>query len=255
MRYKIPISKPHLTSDDFNEIKKCFDSSWVSSKSPWVENFEIEFAKKVSKTKYAVAVNSGTSALFLSLKALGIGKGDEVIIPTFTMIATVNAVEWVGATPVLVDSISETNWNMDPKEVRKKITNKTKAIIPVHIYGYMCRMNEITKIAKENNLHVIEDAAEAMGSELDNKRAGSFGDVGCFSLYVNKTITAGNGGMISTNSKKIANKLKQLRFFDFNEGEHFKHNIVGYNLVMSGLQAALGLSQVRRFEKLLTKRR
>lgn len=252
--YKIPVSEPNLTEQDFLEIKKVFNSSWISSKSPWVDKFEKEFARKVSKTKYAISVNSGTSALFLALKSLGVGEGDEVILPNFTMIATVNAVVWAGAKPVLIDCESFDNFNFSMDDLKRAITPKTKVIMPVHVYGYSSEMDKLMKIAKEKNIYVIEDAAEAMGSTYKGKNLGSFGDLSCFSLYSNKIITTGNGGMVATNSKKLASIIRQIRFFDFNEKQHFKHNLLGYNLVLSGLQAALGVSQIRRFEKLLTKR-
>jgi perosamine synthetase len=254
MIYKIPLSKPHLSKHDFLEIKKCFDSSWISSKSPWVEKFEKEFAKNISQTKYAVAVNSGTSALFLALKVLNIGPGDEVIIPTFTMIATINAVFWVGAKPVLVDCQSTEDWNISIEQIEKKITKRTKAIIPVHVYGYMIDMNKLNFLAKKYNLYLIEDAAEAMGSTFKEKNAGSFSNISCFSLYSNKIITTGNGGVLCTNDKNIYYLAKKISFFDFNEKIHFKHNLIGYNLVLSGLQAALGLSQTKNFKKMLKKR-
>lgn len=255
MKYKIPVSKPNLTKSDLEEIKKCFNSSWISSKSPWVEKFEKEFAKKISKTKYAVAVNSGTSALFLALKALKIGIDDEVILPAFTMIATINAVVWVGAKPILVDCQSKQDWNINPDKIEEKITKKTKAIIPVHIYGYPCDMEKIIEIAKKYHLYVVEDAAEAMGSTFRGKNCGSFSDVSCFSLYSNKIITTGNGGIVCTNNKKVYNLIKRLSFFDFNKKTHFKHKLIGYNLVLSGIQASLGYSQIKRFNKLLKKRR
>lgn len=239
----------------FAEIKKCFDSSWISSKSPWVEKFEIEFAKKISSTKYAISVNSGTSALFLALKALGIGPGDEVILPTLTMIATVNAITWVGAIPVLVDSTSSEDWNIDPTKIEEKINKKTKAIMPVHIYGYPCSMDKINNIAKKHKLYVVEDAAESMGSLYKGKLTGSLSDISCFSLYANKIITTGNGGMVCTNNKNIYQLIKKLSFFDFNQAAHFKHNLVGYNLVLSGIQASLGFSQIKKFDQLLKKRR
>lgn len=254
-KFKIPISKPNLTSEDFLEIKKCFDSSWISSKSPWVEKFEKSFAKNISRTKYALAVNSGTSALFLALIALEIGPGDEVILPALTMIATINAVTLTGAKPVLVDSKSKNDWNIDPDKIEKKINAKTKAIMPVHLYGYPCHMDEINRIAKKHNLFVIEDAAEAMGSVYGEKNVGSLSDVSCFSLYSNKIITTGNGGIVCTDNKRIAELIRKLRFFDYGEKMHFRHKIIGYNLVLSGLQAALGFSQVKRFVQKLKKRR
>lgn len=255
INFKIPLCQPSLSKSDFQEIKKVFDSSWISSKSPWVDKFEKAFAKRISNTKYAVAVNSGTSALFLALKSLGIGAGDEVIIPTLTMIATVNAIVLTGAKPVLVDSRSINDWNIDVSKIEEKITKKTKAIIPVHLYGYPCDMDEINKIAKKYHLYVVEDAAEAMGATYKGKTVGSLGDISCFSLYVNKIITTGNGGMVCTNDGNIYKLIKKLEFFDFNKITHFKHNLIGYNLVMSGLQAALGYSQIKRFDKFLAKRR
>ena len=192
---------------------------------------------------------------FLALKSLGIGPGDEVILPTFTMIATINAIIWSGATPILVDCTSQENWNINPEDIIKKITSKTKAIVPVHIYGYPCDMDIIVKIAKQHKLFIIEDAAEAIGSVFQHKYVGSFGDVSCFSLYSNKIITTGNGGIVTTDNIKIYRLLQKLRFFDFNANSHFTHHIIGYNLVLSGLLAALGYSQTKRFKKLIEKRR
>lgn len=254
-KYNIPISKPTLTREDRREILKCFDSSWISSKSPYVAKFEKRFSSLVAGTKYGAAVNSGTSAIFLALKSLGIGQGDEVIIPTLTMIATVNAVKWTGATPVLIDSTSENDWNMSVEEFQKKISKKTKAVIPVHLYGYPCAMDEITKIAKSNNIFVIEDAAEAMGSKYKGSKLGSLGDLSCFSLYANKIITTGNGGFVASNNEDYINKIKKISFFDFNKEEHFSHKMMAYNLVMTGLQAALGLSQLNKFKHLLSERK
>jgi len=254
-QYQIPLSKPDLTSSDLDEITACFKSSWISSKSVWVDKFEKAFAKSISHTKYAVAVNSGTSALFLALKSLGIGPGDEVIIPAYTMIATINAITWIGATPILVDCTSKENWNINPEQIINKVTKKTKAIIPVHIYGFPCNMDAILNIAKKHKLYVVEDAAEAMGSIYNNQYVGSFGDLSCFSLYSNKIITTGNGGIITTNNNKLYLLLRKLRFFDYGIESHFTHRIIGYNLVLSGLQASLGYSQTKRFSELINKRR
>ena len=254
-KFKIPLSIPNLTREDFSEISRCFNSTWISSKSPWVEKFERAFGQKVSGTKYAVSVNSATSALFLALKSLRVGKGDEVIIPSFTMIATINAVTLSGAEPVLVDCASSQDWNIGIEEMGKKISPRTKVIIPVHIYGYPCKMDRILKIAKEAGLWVIEDAAEAMGATYKGKKAGSFGHLSCFSLYANKIITTANGGVVATNIKRLYEDVKSLSFFDFNAKTHFMHHMIGYNFVLSGLQAALGVSQLRRFNKLLTARR
>ena len=254
-KYRIPVSKPNLVNEDFNEIKKAFDSSWISSKSPWVEKFEEIFARKISKTKYAASVNSGTSALFLALKSLGIGEGDEVILPSLTMIATINAVTLTGAKSVLVDCKSFEDFNWDIEEVSKKITKKTKVLMPVHLYGYSADMEKLLKLAKEKKIYVVEDAAESMGATYKRKALGSFGDISCYSLYSNKIITTANGGMVATNNKKLYELVKKISFFDFNEDSHFTHSIIGYNMVLSGLQASLGLSQTKRFEKMLARRR
>lgn len=255
MNYRIQLTKPSITQKEQDEMARAVSSTWVSSQSPWVTKFETLFAKKIAHTKYAVSLNSGTSALFLALKALGIGPGHEVITPTFTMIATINAIVWTGAKPVLVDCASKEDWNMDVSNLEKLITPKTKAIMPVHIYGHMSNMKEINRVAKKYSLAVIEDAAEAMGSEYYGKRAGALSTISCFSLYANKIITAGNGGMLCTNDKRIYNLVKKLAFFDFNEKTHFKHLLFGYNLVLSGVQSALGYAQTKRFEALLTYRR
>ena len=253
--YRIPVSKPHLAKEDLSEIKKVFDSSWISSKSPWVEKFEEIFARKISKTKYAASVNSGTSALFLALKSLGVGEGDEVIIPSLTMIATINAITLTGAKPVLVDCKSFEDFNWDIEEVGKKITKKTKVLMPVHLYGYSADMEKLLKLAKERKIYVVEDAAESMGATYKGKALGSFGHLSCFSLYSNKIITTANGGIVATNNKKMYELVKKIRFFDFNENSHFTHKVIGYNMVLSGLQASLGFSQTKRFEAMLVRRR
>lgn len=254
MKITIPLSMPDIDQKDRRAVMATLKQGWISSKSPSVAEFETQFAKHISHTRYAVAVNSGTSALFLALKALGIGPGDEVILPSFTMIATINAVMWVGAKPVLVDSVSKQDWNLSIREVQQKINSRTKAVMPVHIYGYSCQMQELMVLAKKHKLFVIEDAAEAMGSTYQNKVLGSFGDLSCYSLYANKIITTGNGGIVATNHRRYYELIKKLSFFDFNEQTHFKHHLLGYNLVLSGLQAALGVSQVKKFKKLLAKR-
>ena len=253
--YRIPVSKPNLTKEDFLEIKKVFDSSWISSKSPWVEKFEKSFARKISRTKHAASVNSGTSAIFLALKALGVGEGDEVILPSLTMIATINAVTLTGAKPVLVDCRSFEDFNWDIEEVKKKINKKTKAIIPVHLYGYSCDMDSLMKLAKAKKVYVVEDAAESMGATYKGKTLGSFGNLSCFSLYSNKIVTAANGGIVATDDKKLHELIKKISFFDFNEDSHFTHSVIGYNMVLSGLQAGLGFSQTKRFSRMLAKRR
>lgn len=253
-KYLIPLSQPDISQRDIKLVTDCLRTSWISSKSPLVDRFEKKFADIVTKTKFAAAVNSGTSALFLALKALNIQKDDEVIIPAFTMVATINAVLWAGGRPVLVDCIKN-DWNIDVNEIEKKITKKTKIILPVHIYGYPCNLEKILDLARKHNLFVVEDAAEAMGSLYKQRPVGGFGTLSCFSLYSNKLITTGNGGIICTNDKKLYQRIQKLRFFDYNEKSHFTHHLLGYNLTLTGLQASLGISQLDRFSSFLKKRR
>ena len=248
----IKVSEPSTTSNEINWVNKALRENKISAATDIVEKFENEFAKKIG-TKYAVAVNSGTSALFLALWALGIRKGDEVIVPDFTMISTANAVKQCGATPVFVDARLDT-CNIDETLIEDKITPKTKAIIPVHIYGHPCEMEKIGIIANKYNLYVIEDAAEAHGAEYKGKIAGSMGDVGCFSFYANKIITTGEGGMVVTNDKKIADEVSLLRACYFYPEYHFWHRKVAWNMRFTSLQAAYGLGQLERWNELIQAR-
>ena len=204
----IPVCEPTLAGNELKYVTDCVKTNWISSAGKYIKEFEDRFSQFCG-VKYGVSCSSGTAAIHLALEALGIGKGDEVIIPTFTMIATANAVIYSGARPVLVDSDSET-WNIDPTRIEGKITKRTKAILPVHIYGHPCDMDAINRIAEEHDLKVIEDAAEAHGAEYKGKRTGSLSDVAAFSFYANKIITTGEGGMIVTDDKKIAEKATLL---------------------------------------------
>lgn len=248
----IPVCEPKLDGNEFKYLSECVRSNWISSIGSFIEKFENAF-KKYSGTRYAVACSSGTAALHLALAALEIKKGDEVIIPDFTMIATANAVTYLGAKPVFVDADPVT-WNIDSNKVERKITRHTKAIIPVHTYGLPADMNRINFIAKKYNLFVVEDAAEAHGAEYKDKKVGSIGDVACFSFYGNKIITTGEGGMVTTNNKKIAEKIKLLRDHAFSSERHFWHKYLGYNYRMTNLQAAVGLAQTERFTALVEAR-
>ena len=252
--YKIPVCSPKLGEKEIEEVTRCIRSGWISGISEVVEEFEEKFAKYCG-CKYGIATNSGTTALHLALAALGIGPGDEVIIPTFTMIATANAVTYTGAKPVLVDSEFAT-WNIDVSKIEEKITNRTKAIIVVHTYGHPVDMDAVLKVAKKYNLYVIEDAAEAHGAEYKGKKTGSMGDLGCFSFYANKIITTGEGGMIVTNNEELAERARWLRAHAFGRhGKHFYHEALGFGYRMSGLQAALGLAQLERIDEFVSIRR
>jgi len=244
-KWKIPVAEPNITLKDAAAVVETVRSTWISGVAPIVRDFEDRFSHYCD-CKYGVATNSGTTALHLALKSLGIGEGDEVIVPDFTMIACSNAIRYCNAKPVLVDVDPET-WCINPELITDKITDKTKAIMPVHIYGNVCDMDSIMKIAKHHDLLVIEDAAEAHGATHQGNRVGSIGDCGCFSFFANKIVTTGEGGMVTTNNKELAERMNWLRAHAFGkEGRHYWHDEVGYGYRMSGLQAALGYSQMDR---------
>ena len=249
---KIPITSPDLKGNELKYLTDAFLSTWISSTGGYIDRFEKEFAEFCS-CKYGVAVSSGTTALHLAMTALGIGEGDEVIIPDFTFAACANTVLHTGASPVLVD-IEKDYWTIDPAEIKKAITSKTKAIMPVHIYGQPCNMESIMKIAKDNNLHVIEDCAEAHGAEFDGKKVGSFGEIGCFSFFANKILTTGEGGMCVTNSKELHDKMKVLRDHGMSKEKKYWHDKVGFNYRTTNLQAAIGCAQLEKIKKTIKKR-
>ena len=251
-KHFIPVSAPDLTNTEKMYLLDAFKSSWISSAGSYVEQFERAFAKNISKTSYAVSVNSGTSALHLALLALGVSEGDEVIVPTFTMIASANAIRYCGAKPVFVDSEIGT-WNMDVSRIEECITKKTKAIMVVHVYGVPVDMDTVLSLAKKHGLWVIEDAAEAHGAKYKGKQVGSIGDIAAFSLYANKIITTGEGGMVTTNNKQLAETVSLLRNHAFGKKRHFWHEKVGYSYGMTNMSAAIGLGQVERFIYLLNK--
>lgn len=252
---KIPVAAPQITTSDVSRVTECLRSGWVSGISPYVEEFEKKFAEFCG-CKYGIATNSGTTALHLALASLKIGVGDEVILPTFTMIATANAVKYTGAVPALVDSERDT-WNIDPEKIEEMVTPKTKAIMPVDTYGHPADMDRIREVADRHGLYLVEDAAEAHGAEYKGRKAGSLGDVGCFSFYANKIITTGEGGMLITNDVSLAERAKWLRAHAFGRGgKHFYHEELGFGYRLSGMQGALGLSQLERAQQSVdTKRR
>jgi len=249
----ISVSEPLLGAKELSNIIKCVKSGWISSKGAYVKKFEDKFAE-FCNTKYAISTTNGTSALHLSLASLGVKQGDEVIIPSFTMIATAFAVMYTGAKPIFVDCDPRT-WTMDSSSIEKMITRKTKAIIPVHIYGHPVEMKTISKLSKKHKLFIIEDAAEAHGAEYNNRKCGSLGDIGCFSFYSNKIITTGEGGMLVTNSKKIAQKARMLKDLSHSPNRRFLHAELAYNYRMTNMQAAIGYAQLDRIKELINKRR
>lgn len=249
----IPISEPSITQKEIDYVTNAVKSGWVSSLGEYITKFEKKFAKYTG-VKYALTTTNGTAALHLALVTLGINKENEVLIPDFTFIATANAVAYTGAKLIMVD-IERDTWCINPESIKKAITPKTKAIIPVHVYGHPCDMDSIMDIAKQHNLYVIEDAAEAHGAEYKNKKVGNIGDAGCFSFYGNKVITTGEGGMITTNSKKIYEKAKFLRDHGMSKNKRYWHTEIGYNYRITNLQAALGLAQLERINGLIKKKR
>lgn len=251
--FRIPVCAPKISERDVDFVSDCVRSTWVSGISKYVEDFEDRFARYCG-CRYGIATNSGTTALHLALATLDIGKKDEVIIPTFTMIATANAVTYTGAKIVLADSEPST-WNIYPENIENLVTSRTKAIMPIHTYGHPADMDPILDLAEEHDLSVVEDAAEAHGAEYKGKRTGSLGDVGCFSFYANKIITTGEGGMIVTNNEELAEKAKWLRAHAFGKhGKHFYHETLGFGYRMSGVQAALGLAQLERIDDFVSSR-
>ncbi len=243
---KIPVYLPSLSGNEKKYVNECLDSTWISSKGKYNSLFENKFAEFIN-VKYATTVTNGTLALHLALLSLQIGEGDEVIVPTFTYIASVNAITYTGAKPVFVDSDLDT-WQMSPDDIKRKINSKTKAIMAVHLYGHPCDMDSILLLAKSNNLYVIEDCAEAIGSEYKGKRVGGFGDVSAFSFFGNKTITCGEGGMVLTNNKKIYERAVHLKGQGLAENKEYWHDEIGYNYRMTNIAAAIGLAQLEQID-------
>jgi perosamine synthetase len=252
-KFDIPVYKPSITNFEKKYVNDCLDSSWISSKGEYIINFEKLFASK-TQVNYATSVCNGTVALHLALLSLGIGSEDEVIVPTFTYIASVNSIVYCGATPVFVDSLSET-WQVDPNDIVKKITAKTKAIMVVHLYGQSCDMDSICKIAREHNLFLIEDCAEAFGTYYHNKHVGSFGDISTYSFFGNKTITCGEGGMVATNNETLYRRAVHLKGQGLAEHRQYWHDVVGYNYRMTNISCAIGMAQLERSEDILHKKR
>jgi len=244
----IPWGKPCLGAKERDYLLRALDSTWISG-GEFVDKFEADFAQMIG-TKYAITASSGTSALHLALLAAGIGSGDEVIVPGFTFVAPANMAIQVGAKPVYVD-IDPRTWCIDVNEVRKSITDKTKAIIPVHVYGNVCDMAALMKIAKDNGVYLIEDVAEAAFSKYRGKYAGGFGDVGCFSFQATKTITMGEGGAVLTNRAKLNERVRIMRSHGMREDKRYWHDMLGYNYRLTNLQAALGCAQLENLDNIV----
>lgn len=252
MQYKIPQVNPYFTEDEEKEVLETLRTSWVTE-GPKSKAF-VEEMLKLTGAKYGVLAPNGTLALYMALMVLGIGPGDEVIVTDFSMIASSNAIYLTGATPIFVD-VDKNDLNMDIEKIEKVITKKTKAIMPVHIYGAACDMDKIMQIAKKHKLLVLEDACQGHGLFYKKKHVGTFGDAGCFSFFADKTFTTGGeGGMIITNDEKTYEKLLYFRNQGRLNSGTFTHPQIGYNFRMTDLQCAVGLAQIRKFDKILKKR-
>ena len=252
MNYKYPVYQPSLGNKEKEYVLECLDSTWISSKGKFISQFENSFSEFIG-VKHSVGVCNGTVAIHVALLALGIGNGDEVIVPSFTYIASVNAITYTGAKAVFVDSEIQ-SWQIDSNKIEEKITKKTKAIMAVHLYGQPCEMNEIMSLAKKYNLYVVEDCAEAFGSYYGDKHVGTLGDISTFSFFGNKTITTGEGGMVVTNNITLRDKVVHLKGQGLAKDREYYHDIIGYNYRMTNICAAIGCAQLERANELINKK-
>jgi len=249
----IYVNEPLLEGNEKKYLSECIDTGWISSEGPFVHKFEEGLAAQVGR-KHGIAVSSGTAALDIAVEALDISRGDEVILPTFTIISCIQQIVRTGATPVLVDSDPFT-WNMDVGKIEDKITERTKAIMVVHTYGLPVDMDPILDLAMKYDLKIIEDAAEQIGQAYKGKPCGSFGDISTVSFYPNKHITTGEGGMALTDDEGLAEKTRSLRNLCFKKEQRFVHDRLGWNYRMTNLQAGLGLAQLEQLNKFIEKKR
>ena len=249
----IPIYQPNLSGNERKYVNECLDTTWISSKGKFVAEFETAFSNYVG-IQNSTTTSNGTVALHLALLALGIGPGDEVIVPTLTYIASVNSIVYTGATPIFVDSISS-SWQIDPSDIEKKITNKTKAIMVVHLYGLPCDMDSITALASKYNLFIIEDCAEAIGTRYKGKHVGTFGEIATFSFFGNKTITTGEGGMVCTSDSTLYERAVHFKGQGLATHRQYWHDVIGYNYRMTNICAAIGMAQLERIDNILLQKR
>lgn len=245
----IPVNEPLLNGNEKKYLCECIDTGWISSEGPFVKEFEQKMSASVNR-KYGIAVSNGTAALEIACQALDIGEGDEVIMPAFTIISCAMAVTKLGATPVLVDS-DMNDWNMLVDDIEAKITDKTKAIMMVHIYGLPVQVDKVLQLAKKYNLKVIEDAAEMHGQTYNGKPCGSFGDISTFSFYANKHITTGEGGMVMTDDEQLAERCRLIRNLCFRKDIRYVHDEISDNYRFTNMQAAVGLAQLERLEEFI----
>ena len=250
---RIPVAAPVLGEEELANVVTAMRSGWISSLGSFIGEFEAEFAAFCGAA-HGVAVASGTVALHLALVAAGVGRDDEVLVPSLSFVATANAVTYCGARPIFVDSSPET-WQLDGRLLEAALTQRTKAIVPVHLYGHPCDMDPILEFSARHGLAVVEDAAEAHGAEYRGRRVGALGNIGCFSFYGNKIITTGEGGMCVTNDAALASRLRLLRDHGMDPKRPYWHEVVGFNYRMTNLQAAVGLAQMKRLPGFVAKKR
>ncbi len=251
--HPITVNEPLLDGNEKRYLMECIDTGWISSEGPFIEKFEQAFAARVQR-KHAIAVANGSLALDAAVVALRLGPGDEVILPTFTIISCAAAIVRAGATPVLVDSDPVT-WNMDVAQVAAKITSRTRAIMVVHIYGLPVDMDPIVGLAQKHGLALIEDAAEMHGQTYKGRPCGSFGEISVFSFYPNKHVTTGEGGMLVTDDDQLAERCRSLRNLCFQKHQRFIHEELGWNMRMTNMQAAIGLAQLERLDEFVARKR
>lgn len=252
MAYTYPVYRPYFTGREKDMVVDCIESTWISSKGKYIEEFENRFSSWLG-VQYALSVTNGTAALHVALEALGVGPGDEVLVPTLTYIASVNAITYCGAKAVFVDSELE-YWQMDIAEAERKITSRTKAIMPVHLYGHACDMEGVSALASNYGLAVIEDCAEAIGTRVGDRLVGTWGDLSTFSFFGNKTITTGEGGMVVTNDPVLADKVARLKGQGLAVGREYWHDLVGFNYRMTNICAAIGCAQMSEVDLLIKKK-
>lgn len=251
--FKYPVYQPSLTGNERKYVNECLDSTWISSKGKFIAEFETGFARQIG-VRHAASVSNGTVALHVALVAVGIGPGMEVIVPTLTYVASVNAIAYTGAVPVFVDSLEDT-WQMDPEDVRRRITSRTRAILAVHLYGHSCDMSALCAIAREHDLLLIEDCAESFGSLYEGRHTGTFGDIATFSFFGNKTITTGEGGMVVTNDETLHERVCHFKGQGLAKYREYWHDVIGYNYRMTNICAAIGLAQLEQADAFIGRKR
>ncbi len=250
---RIPIYQPELGGNEKTYVNQCLESTWISSKGEFIDRFQSGFARYIGAPQ-AIAVSNGTVALHLALAALGLGPGDEVIVPSLTYIAPVNAIRYVGATPVFAEA-DPTTWQVSPADVAARITPRTKAIIAVHLYGQACDMAALADLARSRGLLLVEDCAEALGTRIGSQHVGTFGDIATFSFFGNKTITTGEGGMVVAGDAALHRLALKLRGQGLADDREYWHDVVGFNFRMTNICAAIGLAQLERADEFLTRKR